>query len=1077
MNDKSQNPKIAGTIVALLTVLLGFGLVHSNLQSSRPSSAKASYHAPASLDKVESRLWQDPFEAFESVTNLAGWVQNSNSVSRLWKEINERSRNGSVAILGVMLPGGSYAEDKEVRLRLRYAVVMALLTGGLLAEDRTHISTNSVELTLEGGDQRFSRFAYEWFEAPASPDPICVLWLNEDNFADEPARRLGVLFTNIPSLESGSNVWFYLIGPRASDTLLALDETDTDPSDSLTRFANAAKHKHFHILSPEATVSVRNGGSGDPDVRNDLNQKFDGDIFRNWIAPDQQVANLISQELANRMTKLSRDPNNVVVLLSEQDTYYGSRLADEWIDALSNNGVCKDSEHVWQFGYLKGLDGSKPQAETQDQSPALPTTAEAVLETAMKQQQTGQRSDGDAQLDYVSRLGTFLKEKDNELKSKRQGRIIAFGFTGGDVYDKLILLQELRPKFPEAVFFTSDLDASLWTSGSLKYTRNLLVGSAYPLDPGITNTSFQPFWDEFEPFRDVYQTAVFRACAAVINEDPNNAYSLDCNTNDLRGGLYKIGRDGPVALALADPDPGPDPEFMRWLSLFVLLVTAGALVLCFVAGCKGGFRWAGPVQPSRPSSTIITKAEDREDSRQMSLAKLRKIAKWVAFGVFAVAGFQFVTWWIAAKPNEEPWDFSDGVSIWPSEYIRFLVLVLAIVFFFVARQRRQHHRKKLWINYFCENRVEDENSDKSWQDYLTDCKARWSTNLDPQKQHDILELDAYQLWEKGGRPDGKDKDDWHQAEVELEQERNTYITFTWTPPFIEMTTADGLPKAYVNAAALFRGYLHLGNWKQRLKRISVCVVIYFLMASALFWYLQDDPTNLLIRGTLSQSIDFLLALVATLLTLFVLFYVFDATLLTRQFLDYISRYSTCWPRPPLVKCGCENGVKPEHLDGLVDVDFAAVQTAEIGPLIFWPVILGLLLAISRGGCFDDWTWPFALILIYVLNFSAAAVCWYVVRSAAARVRNDAVTHLNKIISSVENSDENSVYDIPAPGNSGRQLKKAVYLENLKKVLGKIQTEDRGAFAKPFQDPTYFAVFIPSGISGVISVIASLWLGR
>lgn len=1076
MNDKSQSSTIAGAIVALLTVLLGYGFVHGNLQSSRPSSAKASVHAPASSDKVESRLWQDPFEAFESLTNQAGGVQNSNTISRLRNEIDKRSKNGSVAILGVMLPGGSYAEDKEVRLRLRYAVVMALLTGNMLAEDRTHISTNSVDLTLEGGDdQRLSRYAYEWFKTPATGFQICVLWLNEDNFADKPARRLGVLFTNIPSLASAKNVSFYLVGPRASDTLLALDETDTDPSDTLSGFTDVAKHGHFYILSPEATISVPGNGSGDPDVRSDLNQKFGADIFRNWIAPDQQVADLISQELANRMRGPAIDSDNVVVLLSEQDTYYGSKLADEWITALLNNHVCKDAEHIWQFEYLRGLDGSKPQAETQDQSPSLPTTPEAVLETAMNQQQTGQRADGDAQLDYVIRLGNFLKEKDTELKNKRQGRLIAFGFTGGDVYDKLMLLEELRPKFPEAVFFTSDLDASLWTAGRIKYTRNLLVGSAYPLDPGITNSSFQPFWDQFEPFRDVYQAAVFQACAAVVDKETGNANSLDCDTNNLRGGLYKIGRGGPVALALADPSP--DPEFTRWLSLFVMLAAAGGMVLCFVAGCMGGFRWAGPVQPSRPSSKSISGAEHREDSRQMSLAKLRKIATWVGLAVLAVAGFQFVTWWIAAKPGEEPWDFSDGVSIWPSEYIRFVVFVLAIVFFFVARQRRQHHRKKLWVHYFCEHKVEDANSDKLWHDYLADCKARWSTNLSPKKEHDILAQDAYQLWEKSGKPNGKDLADWQQAEVELARERSTYFTFTWTPPFIEIKTADGPTKACVNAAALFRGYLHLGNWKQRLKRIIVCVVIYCLMASSLVWYFQDSPTNLLIRGPWSHAFDALLLSAAALSTLFVLFYVFDATLLTRQFLDYISRYSTCWPRPPLVKCAGENGVKPEHLDGLVDVDFAAVQTAEIGPLIFWPVILGLLLAISRGGCFDDWTWPFALILIYVINFSAAAMCWYVVRRAADRVRNCALNHLNKVISSVENSDENSVYNIPAPGNSGRQLNKSAYLENLKKVLGKITNEDRGAFANWFQDPTYFAVFIPSGISGVISVIASLWLGR
>jgi len=56
----------------------------------------------------------------------------------------------------------------------------------------------------------------------------------------------------------------------------------------------------------------------------------------------------------------------------------------------------------------------------------------------------------------------------------------------------------------------------------------------------------------------------------------------------------------------------------------------------------------------------------------------------------------------------------------------------------------------------------------------------------------------------------------------------------------------------------------------------------------------------------------------------------------------------------------------------------------------------------------------------------------------------------------------------------KAISKQDYLSHLDAVSKVIADEQRGAYARWFQDPTYLAVFIPSGLSGLIPLIGWLW---
>ena len=154
---------------------------------------------------------------------------------------------------------------------------------------------------------------------------------------------------------------------------------------------------------------------------------------------------------------------------------------------------------------------------------------------------------------------------------------------GSDVYDKLLILQALRPEFPNANFFTTDLDALLLPDKKSHYTRNLIVTSSYglQLDPSLEcGTSamhlrspriradlemtdalgWRMKFGVIAPstaFRNSYQTSIFVAAARAIPDRsppvPEQAKSrckINAAINDAPPEplLFQIGRTRPQPL-------------------------------------------------------------------------------------------------------------------------------------------------------------------------------------------------------------------------------------------------------------------------------------------------------------------------------------------------------------------------------------------------------------------------------------------------------------------------------------------------------------------------------------------------
>jgi hypothetical protein len=216
-----------------------------------------------------------------------------------------------------------------------------------------------------------------------------------------------------------------------------------------------------------------------------------------------------------------------IALVSEWDTLYGRELPDTIERCLGENGTCRRGEldqsqrKEWlhTFKYMRGLDGQMPSADGPSSGNGAKGFANKsdkdVKSTAKGAPATKpqDRAEGQSQFDYLRRLGDRIQQLDSELRRKNKDGIAAVGVLGSDLYDKLLVLQALRPLLPNALFFTTDLDALLLHPTAQTVTRNLIVASSFGLQlrPDIQG--------EIPPFRNSYQTADFLATRVAIHSD------------------------------------------------------------------------------------------------------------------------------------------------------------------------------------------------------------------------------------------------------------------------------------------------------------------------------------------------------------------------------------------------------------------------------------------------------------------------------------------------------------------------------------------------------------------------------
>jgi hypothetical protein len=482
---------------------------------------------PTADGSVPARLWQDPLAFVGSASKEGGGI-SAQPLLRLFEIMPKERAYKGILFLFVCVESPEYPEVSELRRRERFATLSALSTAGYVPTQADRISyvtlprepktratqTNVVQKGGEskGEQSRISEgriIPFEWMRPLQESDPeyqllklkpqfdaICALWLGVE---DDSKRQLAFLSSMKRMVECAlcqsfpsdpERAQFLFTGRINSSRLADIIRADNDMEDNSLAGVTL-------FVTQSTALFVRDRNSLPFKSRSGLKLEY-------VIGHDLMLAETLIHEL--RLRDIHPENGDRIAIIAERDTEYGRNMHPVFTKAGAKDRGSQQGNglDIQPYSYLRGLDGKRPK-ERKSGSDEIKEGNDSSSAGDVAQAPTSKEAEGDPQVDYVRRLVQRMKSDQRDFK--------AIGVVGSDVYDKILLLKALRPSFPHAVFFTTDLDVRLLQPGDLETTRNLLIASHYGL---ALNDGLQ---GQIAPFRSGYDTSSYLGVLRAVNFD------------------------------------------------------------------------------------------------------------------------------------------------------------------------------------------------------------------------------------------------------------------------------------------------------------------------------------------------------------------------------------------------------------------------------------------------------------------------------------------------------------------------------------------------------------------------------
>lgn len=1049
-----------GLIAVLLLATGAFFVREIPLEANRPPAGDQRIEQHFSLQDIDARLWQDPFGAIakgraEAAKKKPAAELAAADLERTAENLAGaiRQRQGSVEILAVMLGSGPYAENVESRRRTRYAVLAGLNASGYAPLDNEHLGYFLPRAGPDPAERQQEVVPYEWFEPAADararvgdrPRPkVLVLWLQSEAFAERPLQRMRALTAPFEP----ARVRWRVLGPWGSDGLKAMIEEVADPGHQ--RAAAAAMRVSYYsqyATVPDRTLLDHRADGVGVTVSSYLADR--GVSLVRTIGDDAGLVDGMARELVMRglvahplepdsngesvggyaavcRPQVAREgaaPSHIAVV-AEWDTLYSRSLRRAFMPTRERKGFCVD-----RFNYVRGLDGQLPASGGGDASAGQGNGAKAPADKDATRRKDGtfvERAEGQSQFDYLRRLAVQMHVQDARVrKTSPDGLgLRAIGVLGNDVHDKLLVLQALQPEFPNAIFFTTDLDARFLHPREQAWTRNLLVASNFGL--GLVSR----LQGGVPPFRDSYQTSAFLATRLAMDDAQRaGATAAGGAADDLvQGGIsqaeirkwferpriFEIGRT--AAFDFSEPGdrpcverdwvacerihPGGSPRYPEpRLALLVLLMSLAVAAL-----------WTPALLFNRAGRAGL--ARFLTGSPQPGLRLLRWGALAVALLLLQVAlpyGMamqwkDFADW---LTRDGKPLVAFEGISLWPTEGIRLFTLLLCL--YLLSRG---------WT-------MLDRN--------LDDISRRF--RLGRTRRELVAEQRAV------------------DRELPWWERLACMFSLAFVPRTGRTTQGGhGMPAA---ALDFWKRHIVQNRISARMVRSSAYVLVMFGFSYLLLQALGEDlfvPH----RGELSRRLHTLLLVPAVIAMYYLEFFVVDATTLCVGFVAGLRQQPANWPPSTMQAFQSQLGVPKAFLDSWIDLQFVAMRTRCVTRLIYYPFIVLSLLLLSRSTAFDDWFMPTSTIVLAGAGAAIAVGCALALRLAAEASRRSALELIRDALmrasASPPQRDPLAAADDPTA-------------EQLRLLHGRVEALNEGAFAPFWQQPLLKAILLPFATLG------------
>lgn len=952
--NKPENGGLTTTIpvTVILAIVAGLVFTHSlPYQDERPSTRPLQIRYAAAQD-VDARLWQDPFAAVDSASEetpaekVVIMANSDNKMLRLdaIKQVTRLSSHSldqiykgkkfvpgeEITILAVTLPGDSYQEAAEQRMRRRYGVLSALANQGVAPQDEQHIGYFHPD--PDNGLQK--KVAFEWWSQPDDKKQVLLLWVDESSLLGCPNSKLKKLLSQASQkIKQKDSVFNYaVIGPNTS-TLLRdlLKEVMLDSnSTSVPECANKpdAKTSDWHKLvyySAGATASdyrLLNAVGIIPEPLcksvSDCLKSRNLTLYRTTATEHDMMAVLVAELGIRRVEKKDH-----IIVLSEWDTFYGRSMPDTFKNAWKSSE--KDEQPVQAYGYMRGLDGKLPDKDDKTDSSAdnkdkSATNAKIEL------------PEGQNQKDYLRRLADSLRDLDQYLiktDANKKG-IAAIGVLGSDVHDKLMILEALRQYFPHKLFFTTDLDAAYSHPAKWPQTHNLLVASGFDLKLRAELQGNIP------SFRDSYQTAFFLATQLILKNTSDSANPI---TIQPPARLFEIGRSHSLSLPTVNDTPvlstasnnnngvkcawtnwsacnnrvqpelfATSPINLKWPDFYVTVMIVILLVL---------ISWR-----VRETVTRILKYTQLHPYSTTTSAIL------MLFLVYWLIPF----WWnhYIIQQDAEPFYWLESTSAWPSQLLRLLACIFAVGFYRWGALRIKKMQNDLQIEAG-DTRRTFTLPDKPAR--LGNCEVLFVGSWRSKINNKAMVFPDV-LWEK-------------------------YLGYCQQKKI-------GISSAWLRV--LIHGFAF--------------IVVAFLLVR------QGGAPSEPMRGDFAVYLNKLMIFTTVFLTLFLTMWVVEHARLCEQLIVHLSVKPSEWNESAKEWAINDNKIAPECVRDWLDIQLVARLTTTIQPLIWGPMVCIGLLILARSPAFDDWNIPsgLAIVLIAMLFYAISAELFLQKGAKLARIK-------------------------------------------------------------------------------------------
>jgi hypothetical protein len=292
---------------------------------------------------------------------------------------------------------------------------------------------------------------------------------------------------------------------------------------------------------------------------------------------------------------------------------------------------------------------------------------------------------------------------------------------------------------------------------------------------------------------------------------------------------------------------------------------------------------------------------------------------------------------MAHHDEGEPFSWTAGVSIWPGEWLRFLVVLLCLVFLVKG------------------SRDLTKNSDHLTEDFL-------------------FRID------QGPRS------------------RFTLRTFWANVQRVYHPTAT---RAATTVDQAWSWYLDAAGPLQRTARVLVLFLLYGAVMISLDHWVVDEEMIQPCRGWLSCRVDVIMTLVSMSLVVLLNLAVFDEVMLCRRWVGWVNTSSGGWSEQVQQEYLREYGLSQSHkaefekLKYLAGIDLISRRTEAVNRLIRYPFIALLIMIAARNDYFDIWNYPLLLLLAWALNVVLALSGALLLYHSADRAKQTVLAGLSK----------------------------------------------------------------------------------